>query len=300
MQQLSNPSESKAGGNGARAASPARLAVSPEAVGVLPAEFVKRHRVLPLRLSHGTILIATAEPGNQRVIDDIRLLTGLEVEEQVAGSGGIAGKDRRVLPGDGRADDRESEPGPDATAAEGKNLHDIEVMANEPTVINLVNLIISTALRERASDIHLVPFEDTLQLRYRDGRAVAGEAAAAQASARRPGFAHQDHGGHEHRRAVHAAGRAYPDQSSRRARGHPGGHHAHDLRRKPGHAVAGKELQVADPRGTGLGRASARNCCRRLVEKPHGLFLATGPTGSGKTTTLYSILQSIYTPEKKI
>src|SRR4029078_4698947 len=48
-----------------------------------------------------------------------------------------------------------------------KNLHDIEVMANEPTVINLVNVIISTALRERASDIHLVPFEETLQLRYR-------------------------------------------------------------------------------------------------------------------------------------
>src|SRR5205823_4735254 len=47
------------------------------------------------------------------------------------------------------------------------NLHDIEVMANEPTVINLVNLIISTALRERASDIHLVPFENSLQLRYR-------------------------------------------------------------------------------------------------------------------------------------
>src|SRR5438045_6957530 len=51
--------------------------------------------------------------------------------------------------------------------AESRNLHDIEVMANEPTVINLVNVIISTALRERVSDIHLVPFEETLQLRYR-------------------------------------------------------------------------------------------------------------------------------------
>ena len=47
-----------------------------------------------------------------------------------------------------------------AVATEGRNLHDIEVMANEPTVINLVNLIISTAMRERASDIHLVPFEE--------------------------------------------------------------------------------------------------------------------------------------------
>src|SRR5207248_6729002 len=54
-----------------------------------------------------------------------------------------------------------------ASTAESKNLHDIEVMANEPTVINLVNVIISTALRERASDIHLVPFEEILQLRYR-------------------------------------------------------------------------------------------------------------------------------------
>src|SRR5260221_11414229 len=52
-------------------------------------------------------------------------------------------------------------------SAESRNLHDIEVMANEPTVINLVNLIIVTALRERASDIHLVPFEQTIQLRYR-------------------------------------------------------------------------------------------------------------------------------------
>src|SRR5947199_6662673 len=56
---------------------------------------------------------------------------------------------------------------PERANGESKNLHDIEVMANEPTVINLVNLIISTALRERASDIHLVPFEETLQLRYR-------------------------------------------------------------------------------------------------------------------------------------
>src|SRR5882672_12556877 len=59
----------------------ARLAASLEAVRALPADFVKRHRVLPFKISDGTLHIATATPGNQRVIDDIRLLTGLEVEE---------------------------------------------------------------------------------------------------------------------------------------------------------------------------------------------------------------------------
>src|ERR1700722_15839159 len=86
MQPLSDPSVSKAASNGSRAGSPARLAVSPEAAGVLPVEFIKHHRVLPLKVGGGVIVIATAEPGNHRVIDDIRLLTGLEVEEQVVDS----------------------------------------------------------------------------------------------------------------------------------------------------------------------------------------------------------------------
>src|SRR5271168_793853 len=86
MQPLSDPSVSKAATNGNRATTPARLAVWPEAAGVLPVEFIKRHRVLPLKMGGGTIVIATAELGNQRVIDDIRLLTGLEVEEQLVDS----------------------------------------------------------------------------------------------------------------------------------------------------------------------------------------------------------------------
>ena len=61
-----------------------------------------------------------------------------------------------------------------------------------------------------------------------------------------------------------------------------------------------KNSRILDAAGIGAGCRNARHCSPRLVEKPHGLFLTTGPTGSGKTTTLYSILQSIYTPELKI
>ena len=61
-----------------------KLEISPEAIRMLPVEFIKANAVLPFAIRNGTLLVITAEPGNQRVIDDIRLLSGLEVEEAVA------------------------------------------------------------------------------------------------------------------------------------------------------------------------------------------------------------------------
>jgi type IV pilus assembly protein PilB len=166
MHPLSNPSERGAGSNGNRAGGLAHLAISPEVAGVLPVEFIKRHRVLPVKIGGGAIVIATAEPGNQRVIDDIRLLTGLEVEEQAAEAAELLEKIAESCQVTVEQMIENLHPEPAGTATE-KSAHDIEVMANEPTVVNLVNLIISTALRERASDIHILPFEEILQLRYR-------------------------------------------------------------------------------------------------------------------------------------
>ena len=107
-------------GGGGRLGSLAKLIISSEALRALPADFVKRHRVLPFKIHNGTLHIATAEPGNQRVIDDIRLLSGLEVEESEAPGSEIAGKDRRMLPGDGRADDRESQPRADVQRSKAR------------------------------------------------------------------------------------------------------------------------------------------------------------------------------------
>src|ERR1035438_3631602 len=69
------------GASGRRLASLGKLEVPADALRALPLDFVKRHRILPIGLHNGTIEIATAEPGNQRVIEDIRLLSGLEVQE---------------------------------------------------------------------------------------------------------------------------------------------------------------------------------------------------------------------------
>ena len=143
---LSEPQSS-----GSRGGSLARIAVSAEALRALPADFVKRHRVLPYKIHNGTIHIATGELGNQRVIDDIRLLSGLEVEESHAPSAEVIEKIAEHYQVTVEQMIESLDPNSSA-AVESKNLHDIEVMANEPTVVNLVNLIIATALRERASD----------------------------------------------------------------------------------------------------------------------------------------------------
>lgn len=275
-----------------------RFQAAPDALRALPPDFVKRHRVLPLKIADGSLHLATSEPGNARLIDDIRLLTGLEVVEESYPESEIAEaiNGRYQVTVEKMIEDL---GGNGAPGDDGKTLHDIEVMANEPTVVNLVNLIISTAVRERASDIHFVPFENSLQLRYRiDGLLQE-----------KPPPPRQFHAAIISRIKIMAdmniAERYMPQD------GHIQIHHRGarvDIRVGTLPTIYGESLvmrlleknsrvQTVGELGLDPGRAALLS---RLVGKPHGLFLATGPTGSGKTTTLYSILQSIYTPELKI
>jgi len=275
-----------------------RLEVSPELLRAIPADFAKRHRILPLEIKQDILWIATAAPGNQQVIDDLRLLTGWEVAETTAPLSDILEKIATAyqVTVEQMIDNLHPEKVVDG---ESRNLHDIEVMANEPTVVNLVNLIISTALRERASDIHLVPFEDTVQLRYRvDGLLqdkqpppkqlhpalvsrikIMADMNIAERFMPQDGHIQINHRGNRVDIRVGTMPTIYGESLVMR------------LLEKQSRLLTTTELGLDGPRSARLSR---------LVEKPHGLFLTTGPTGSGKTTTLYSILQSIYTPELKI
>jgi len=272
--------------------------VAADAVRAVPAEFAKRHRIVPIGIDATTIRILTATPGQQQVIDDLRLLTGLEVEESEAPASEIVEKIAECYQVTVERMIEDLSPGRGANG-EAKNLHDIEVMANEPTVVNLVNLIISTAMRERASDIHLVPFEESLQLRFRvDGLLQEKPPPPKQLQAALVSRI-------KIMADMYIAERFMPQD------GHIQIHHRGsrvDIRVGTMPTIYGESLvmrllekntRISTHQELGLDPERSA-LLSRLVEKPHGLFLTTGPTGSGKTTTLYAILQSIYTPELKI
>ncbi len=276
----------------------AALEIPSEAIRALPQEFVRRHGVLPLAIRGDTLRVATTEPGDARAIEDLRLLSGLEVEEVLATERQIRARIaecyqitvERLVEGMHPA-----EGGADPTL----NLHDIEVMASEPTVINLVNVIISTAIRERASDIHLVPFESTLELRYRiDGilqvippppkRLHAAIVSRVKIMA-----------------LINIAERHLPQDGHFQIQ-HEG--RRVDVRVGTMPTIYGesvvlrlleKDARLQSIEELGLDAERTR-LLEGVVTKPHGIFLATGPTGSGKTTTLYSILSKIHTTEKKL
>jgi type II secretory ATPase GspE/PulE/Tfp pilus assembly ATPase PilB-like protein len=275
-----------------------RLNIPPEVIKLLPSEFVRANRVLPLGSHNGLLRIATARPGNDRIIEDIRLLTGLEVEEVTAPEQQILERIAECyrITVEQVIENLSPEK---STGVESGNLHDIEVMANEPTVINLVNVIISTALQERASDIHIIPFEKALQIKYRvDGLLQE-----------KPPPPKQLHAALISRIKIMAdmniAERFMPQD------GHIQIHNRGvrvDIRVGTMPTIYGESMvlrllekgsRVQTTQELGLDAERAK-LLARLVDKPHGLFLATGPTGSGKTTTLYSILSGIYAPEKKI
>lgn len=301
MSQPEVISDSKAGGSietDTDSDSISKRRIPPEVLATLPPGFVKNHRVLPLSVHNGTLHIATSDPGNQRLIDDIRLVSGLEVEESAAPESELLEKIAECyrVTVEQMIENLNPEHGP---VTEGGNLHDIEVMANEPTVINLVNLIISTALKERASDIHIVPFEQTLQLRYRiDGLLQE-----------KPPPPKNLHAALISRIKIMAdmniAERYLPQD------GHIQIHHRGirvDIRVGTMPTIYGesmvlrlleKNTKLSTPQELGLD-AERSALLGSLVQKTHGLYLNTGPTGSGKTTTLYAILSGIYAPEKKI
>jgi general secretion pathway protein E len=275
----------------------------PSALPVLKnvsSKYLRQYVVCPLSLDGGVVTVAAADPLNPVIVDDLRQSTGLEVRIVASPAEAILEAIDRTYDGastplqrivEGMEDDR----GPDGD----EDINHLRDMAFEAPVVRLVNLLIETAIGAEASDIHIEPFEDTLRIRYRvDGILYDQEAPPrrlqAAVTSRIKIMAE-----------MNIAERRLPQDGRIRVTLH--GHRV-DIRVSTIPTVHGESIvmRLLDRSSVflpleRLGFAPA-NLARfeALITRPHGIILVTGPTGSGKTTTLYAALDKINSPDRKI
>jgi general secretion pathway protein E len=265
----------------------------------VPISYARRRHVLALGEGEASVRVVLADPFDVAAIDDLRALFGKPVEAFVAGVDVVREAINRVYE---RAELADAPlPGEDAGGPEADDLaRDLIDAADDAPVIRWVNRTLARAVRERASDVHVEPRLDGLVVRYRvDGRLRVAERAPKSAAG--PVVARI-----KIMSGLNIAEKRLP-QSGRAALVVAGS--AVDVRVETspagggGEAVVMRLLPKAKALPTlgelGFGPRDERSL-RRLVGSPHGIVLVTGPTGSGKTTTLYACLDRINTPERKI
>lgn len=301
-----------ANGSQAPSAGASPLKVDPEAASVIDAEAAVRLGSLPVRFETDAagakcaVVLAMLDPTDFAAADELSVLTGLpvtrlgvkpEVFDQLVRSafGATAQQMAARLGGGGGQDDAE-----DSLAnLEAIDAADVRRMAEQPTLINLVNLIILEAIKERASDIHIEPFERALTVKYRiDGSLRVQPSPPKHLQPAITSRVKIMAGMNIAERYVPQDGHITLRFENRKV----------DVRVSTIPTIYGESIvmRILDKEALNLSLESVgleerdRNHLQRLIDLPHGMVLVTGPTGSGKTTTLYAALTRLYDPALKI
>lgn len=270
-------------------------AVSPETEKLSP-RFLRQFRCLPVALQDSSLTLAMADPLDYETLAAVHSFTGLRVDPVLAPEQEIVDAVDRYYGETARANqDFDTEGG---QAAE--DLEHLRDMASEAPVIRLVNAMIAQAVEKRASDIHIEPFEKDFRIRYRiDGVLYSQEQPPKELKAaiisRLKLMAR-----------LNIAERRLPQDGRIKIKtlGREVDLRVSTLPTLYGESVVMRLLDRSagdfyDLRRLGFdGRMLKR--IEYFTSLPHGIFLVTGPTGSGKSTTLYSALKRINQPDKKI
>src|SRR5688500_1160424 len=277
--------------------------VSKEFLGKFPARLLVQHKLLPIEEKDGTVVVAASRLCDPTPIDELRLSCGRDLQNALAPGTEIDRTIRKLLGvGAETLQKLESEAG-DIQVIDTDSDNDLDVAsaAQDASIIKFVNQVLTEAIDLRATDVHIEPFEDQLRVRYRiDG--VLQEASI-PASVRRFQAAivsrlkilsHLDIAEkrlpQDGRIKLKIAGREIDVRVSIIPMIH-------------GEAVVLRILHRSDALlGTEhIGMADRdRRAFDKILDMPHGIVLVTGPTGSGKTTTLYAALSKINDTERKI
>ena len=279
----------------------AGVEVTDEALACVPAEFAERYRVMPLAVRDGTLELAMVNPFDLRAVEDLTVLCGREILRFYARPTDLADAQRQYYGtsaarmADSLATQLDAGDAAETDDAVG-HLHEL---VREPSLINLVNLIILEAVQDKASDIHIEPFERRLKIKYRiDG--VLHEKAPPPKDLQ-PAIISRI----KIMAQLNIAERFVPQDGHIRF---TAPNVQVDIRVSTVPTMYGESvvLRILDKSST-LRQLGELGMSERLlktfetvIRRPHGILLVTGPTGSGKTTTLYAALNHIYTPGKKI
>ncbi|MFH1904772.1 MAG: type II secretion system ATPase GspE [bacterium] len=294
---------------GMPAANLPKIDIPPEVLGKVSAPIAKVYKIIPVKMEENILYIAMSDPLNINVLDDLRFMLECEVRGMVSNEKDI---EEAIFKYYGEKTEtvqdvlKEMETGAmeikGSIEDEDEDVHDVatlQELAHQVPVVKLLNLVLIQAIKDKASDLHFEPFEDQFKIRYRvDGMLYEmippPRHLALAVTSRIKVMAGMD-----------IAERRLPQDG--RIQLNMGGREV-DLRISTLPTTYGESvvIRILD-RGAvmlsleqvGLLEEDLR-ILRDLIKKPNGIILVTGPTGCGKTTTLYSALGEINSPEDKI
>jgi general secretion pathway protein E len=268
---------------------------SPETDNLSP-RFLRQYRCIPVGRENHTVTLAMADPLDFETLSAVRSTTGLKVNPVLASEQDIIDAIDRYYGASAKAD---GDFDPDSVQA-SEDLEHLRDMASEAPVIRLVNALIAQAVEKRASDIHLEPFEKVFRIRYRidgvlyDQESPPRELKAAVISRVKL------------MAKLNIAERRLPQDGRIKIKtlGREVDLRVSTLPTLYGESVVMRLLDRSAGDFYDLGRLGFDTHMLARMEHytqlPHGIFLVTGPTGSGKSTTLYSALKRINQSDKKI
>ncbi len=276
---------------------PSRLTIPKEIIGLIPPEIAQKYQAVPFGLMGQTLNVAMADPGNLFIIDDIRFLTRKNIQVHVASEAIIKRVLGRYQTGDENIDEVLTRLRDDAEvdlvdSSQEMDISFLEDAAEQAPVVKLVNHILLDAIRKQASDIHVEPYERSLRVRYRlDGvlyEMMRPPLQLKNAMVSRLKIMSR----------LDIAERRLPQDGriKLKARGREMEFRVSVMPTLFGEKVV---LRLLDKSGlqldmTKLGfEESQFRAFREAIDQPYGMILVTGPTGSGKTTTLYSALSEL-------
>jgi type IV pilus assembly protein PilB len=280
-----------------------RFEVDEKIIKLVPAEVAVRHMVLPLKREGRTLTVAVSDPTNQAVVDDLKFITRYDIFPVIAGEFTLRGAiERYYEQTDAQLQnllkDMEAEEDLEVIDEQEDDAPPVQVGDDAP-VVKLINGILTDAVKRGASDIHIEPFENEIRVRYRiDGALLEVMKPPAKLKAALTSRVKIMSNLNIAERRVPQDGRIKLKMGKR----------VIDFRVSTLPVIYGEKivLRILDKGNLTLDltkfgfEVQAEKDLMRNILNPYGMVLVTGPTGSGKTTTLYSALQRINTIEVNI